>query len=72
MSYPSQYFEYYDYEDSDNFCRHGYKNYDCPTCDAEDADCYIDKCMNCGRYKASEQLNADQVCKIGCRNPNEY
>lgn len=32
----------------------------------------IDKCMNCGRYKYGDQLNAFQVCIKGCVNPNEY
>jgi hypothetical protein len=37
----------------------------------EDED--IDKCMNCGRYKASSTLTyPDQVCRKGCVNPNEY
>lgn len=69
----SQYFESsdpFDYEDSNDFCRHGYKHYDCAECDADCED--IDKCLNCGRYKSSQQLNADQVCKKGCVNPNEY
>lgn len=32
----------------------------------------IDKCLNCGRYRATDKLNKDQVCLIPCRNPNEY
>lgn len=33
----------------------------------------IDKCMNCGRYKFNDQLNySPQVCKIPCKNPQEY
>lgn len=32
----------------------------------------LDKCLNCGKYKYGNQLNKDQVCKIGCRNPQEY
>lgn len=35
-------------------------------------DVEIDKCLNCGRYKASDSLNKDQVCKVRCTNPNEY
>lgn len=34
---------------------------------------YIDKCQNCGRYKASETLTyPGQVCRKGCINPEEY
>lgn len=33
----------------------------------------IDKCMNCGRYKATKTLTyPGQVCKSGCINPEEY
>jgi hypothetical protein len=39
---------------------------------AIEADGGIDKCLNCGRYKSGNSLNKDQVCKISCRNPNEY
>ena len=52
-------------------CTHGYSLGECQKCDDED-DMDIDKCLNCGRYKASSQLNDDQVCKRGCRNPVEY
>jgi len=59
--------------DDDGFCQHGYPHYECEECDAVlEADGGIDKCLNCGRYKSGNQLNADQVCKAGCINPNEY
>lgn len=32
----------------------------------------IDMYLNCGRYVRSTSLNADQCCKKGCKNPNEY
>ena len=32
----------------------------------------IDKCMNCGKYKYGNQLNAFQVCIRACRNSAEY
>lgn len=35
-------------------------------------DVEIDKCLRCGRYRATESLDADQCCIKGCRNPNEY
>lgn len=57
--------------DYKSFCRHGYLTSSCDTCEEED-DMDIDKCLNCGRYKASSQLNEDQVCIAGCVNPNEY
>jgi len=58
-------------DDNDDYylpytCRHGLE--ECEECDDMD----IDKCLNCGRYKASSQLDKYQVCKSGCRNPNEY
>ena len=59
-----------DREDS-RFCRHGYLHAQCEQCEAED-DCDIDKCMTCGKYKSSEQLDKYQNCKRGCVNPNEY
>ncbi len=49
-------------------CEHGWVGH-CNECD-EDID--IDKCLNCGKYKASNQLNEDQVCIAGCINPAEY
>ena len=64
----------YDCIDEDDYpriCKHGHEAGDCNTCDEETGD--IDKCMNCGRYKASDSLTyPDQVCKGGCVNPNEY
>ena len=58
-----------DYFDVPGFCRHGLSyRHECRECD----DVEIDKCLNCGKYRASSSLNADQVCKVGCRNPNEY
>jgi len=57
--------EYSRYEPT---CNHGNPFGECAKCDDMD----IDKCLNCGRYKASSQLNDDQVCKRGCRNPMEY
>ena len=51
-------------------CRHGYDIDSCEQCDLDTED--IDKCLNCGRYKSGWQLNEDQCCRIGCRNPNEY
>lgn len=61
----------YDEEHDNSTCRHGTPfKFSCHECDQEDVD--IDKCLNCGKYKASHQLNADQVCSIGCVNPNEH
>ena len=51
------------------FCEHGYKYHACPICE-DDVD--IDKCLNCGKYKLTSQLNSDQCCKQGCTNPQEY
>lgn len=64
-------------EEDDGFyqrwCHHGCDAGDCEACDEEiEAAGGIDKCLNCGRYKSGNQLNRDQVCKIPCRNPNEY
>lgn len=43
------------------------QNIECPD------DIEIDKCMNCGKYKATETLTyPDQVCEKGCINPEEY
>ena len=55
-------------------CHHGFAPAsECEDCDAEiNEDGGMDKCLNCGRYKTGNQLNADQVCKRGCVNPNEY
>ena len=54
-------------------CRHGVEGDGCEECDAIlEANGGVDKCLNCGRYKAGNQLNRDQVCRIGCVNPNEY
>lgn len=67
--------EYNDYIEDYNpiICHHGNRMADCLQCDAEiDARGGIDKCLNCGGYKYGDQLNEDQVCKKGCRNPNEY
>ena len=62
---------YYDV-DSEPMCRHGtLSRYPCSDCDDED-DPYIDKCLNCGRYRASSSLTRDQCCAKGCKNPNEY
>lgn len=62
------------YEDSaeqlSRFCRHGYTHANCQECENED-DCDIDKCLNCGRYRASSSLNSNQCCIKGCRNPAE-
>ena len=64
------------YADNDNgnyVCYHGYYGNDCQQCEEIlEADGGIDKCLNCGKYKSGNQLNKDQVCKIGCRNPMEY
>lgn len=63
-----------DYDDprdwDGNWCRHGQRYANCQACDDEVGD--IDKCLNCGRYRSSESLDRFQVCKSGCRNPNEY
>lgn len=54
-------------------CQHGDELAHCERCDEEiEAQGGIDKCLNCGRYKYGNQLDKDQVCKIGCVNPNEY
>ena len=57
-------------------CTHGiYKGYVggyCDICDNDPDIQDIDKCLNCGRYKANSQLDKDQVCIIPCRNPAEY
>jgi hypothetical protein len=66
----------YDNEDCGGYvCYHGF--FDCEQCQKQEdelieANGGIDKCMNCGKYKYGNQLNKDQVCKIGCRNPMEY
>lgn len=61
----------YETEEYDSYtpytCRHGIEG-ECEECDDMD----IDKCLNCGRYRASTSLDRFQVCKNGCRNPNEY
>lgn len=45
----------------------------CKACEYEEKRGGIDKCMNCGKYKYNDELNySPQVCKKGCRNPNEY
>lgn len=63
----------FDYDDSLDYCKHGYLHYECDECDAIlEASGGIDKCLNCGRYKSGNQLTQYQVCKIACRNPNEY
>lgn len=56
-------------------CRHGVFGFEsaCEECDAIlEENGGTDKCLNCGRYKAGNQLNRDQVCTKGCVNPNEY
>jgi hypothetical protein len=55
-----------------SMCRHNMRALDCYLCIEFEDDVDVDKCLNCGRYKGSKQLNADQCCKKGCRNPNEY
>ena len=56
---------YYDV-DSEPMCRHGtLSRYPCSDCDDED-DTDIDKCLNCGRYRASSSLNQYQCCAKGC------
>lgn len=53
-------------------CQHGREN-ECDECDEILDECGgVDKCLNCGRYKAGSQLNSDQVCAKGCVNPAEY
>lgn len=60
-----------DYEPS--FCHHDNITASCIACDIEIEEAGgIDKCLNCGRYKTGNQLDSNQVCKIRCRNPNEY
>lgn len=63
------------YDDQDDYqpyvCKHGLE-FQCDECDDELDSMHIDKCLNCGRYKSSDQLNKDQVCIKPCRNPNEY
>jgi hypothetical protein len=46
----------------------------CKECDIEEEKHGgIDRCMQCGKYVWSDSLTyPDQVCKKGCRNPNEY
>jgi len=57
----------------DSFCHHGYLADECDECDAIlEANGGVDKCLNCGRYKAGKQLNRWQCCARGCVNPNEY
>lgn len=64
---------YDDYGEIDSrFCRHGYLHAQCQACEDVEDDCDVDKCLNCGRYRASTSLDRYQVCKSGCRNPNEY
>lgn len=58
-------------------CEHGvYKGLVggfCSACDAyEESRGGLDKCLNCGRYTWGDELGADQTCKKGCVNPNEY
>lgn len=69
--------DYADYDDysrySSGCCRHMNPYDECDECDAIiEENGGIDKCLNCGRYKSGNQLNRDQVCIKGCRNPNEY
>lgn len=71
-------FDYMDDEPTDNLdyvpyaCRHG-NELECEDCDAMLDECGgIDKCLNCGKYKAGSQLDENQVCRIGCVNPAEY
>lgn len=53
-------------------CKHG-REFQCDDCDdILDSDGGIDKCLNCGKYKSGNQLDQDQVCRIECKNPNEY
>jgi hypothetical protein len=66
-----EYEDRYKSEDDSRFCRHGYLHAQCKACENED-DCDIDKCLNCGRYRASSSLDRYQVCAKGCVNPNEY
>jgi hypothetical protein len=61
------------YQSALNYCEHGNPTHDCNECDAYiNSRGDIDKCLNCGRYKFGDELNADQCCKKGCVNPNEY
>ena len=66
--------DYPDYDDDMHYlghiCRHNNLSHECDKCDEELGD--IDKCLNCGRYKSSSQLDENQVCRIRCVNPNEY
>ncbi len=41
--------------------------------DWEDDNVEVDKCLQCGRWRATEKLTyPDQRCVEGCKNPNEY
>ena len=60
-----------DREETSRFCRHGYLHANCKKCDDYD-DMDIDKCLTCGRYRASSSLDRYQSCAKGCKNPNEY
>lgn len=57
-------------DDDYSWCKHGQRYEECDDCAAEIG--YVDKCLNCGHYRASSALNAYQCCKRGCLNPNEY
>ena len=74
--FPNQYSDFDSYPDpdyDDRFCHHRNWAMDCELCDEElESRGGIDKCLNCGAYKYGDELNADQVCKIPCRNPNEW
>lgn len=72
--YNGNYNPRFDTDDYDSrFCHHDRIAHSCELCDEEiEAAGGIDKCLNCGSYKTGNQLDKDQVCKIPCRNPNEY
>lgn len=61
--------EVYDDEYQPYSCRHGIEGH-CEDCSEDCED--IDKCLTCGKYKSSSQLDRYQNCKSGCVNPNEY
>lgn len=64
---------YDDDEYGDYLCMHMNQSSHCEECDAYiESRGDIDKCMNCGKYVYGDELNENQICIVGCKNPNEY
>jgi hypothetical protein len=57
------------------FCHHDQLRGQCEYCAREEDEMYergIEKCLNCGKIKFADQLDANQICIKPCVNPNEY